>query len=77
MKSTFVLVFKADLTIKTYSSLKAIIEEFTKEEIGVSQSKLEKYEFLEPYENSIVKIDKSETKTTGDIRREKQQKIQL
>nr|WP_320037169.1 hypothetical protein [uncultured Bacteroides sp.] len=75
MKTTFVLVFKADLKIKTYSSLKAIIEDFSKEKIGVSQSKLEKYDFIEPYENSLVKIDKSETKTTGDIRREKHQKL--
>lgn len=75
MKSTFVLVFKEDLKIKTYSSLQAIIDDYAKEEIGVSRSKLEKYDFIKPYENSLVKIEKSETKTTGDIRREKQQKI--
>ena len=53
-----------------------IVEEFTKEEIGVSQSKLEKYDFnIGNYENNIVKIEKSITKTPGEIRREREQFI--
>jgi hypothetical protein len=74
MKTTFVLLFKKDLKIKTYTSLMGIIEEFTKEEIGVSQSKLEKFDFnIGNYENNIVKIEKSITKTPGEIRREREQ----
>lgn len=74
MKSIFVLLLKKTLEIKTYTSLQGVVLEFSKEEIGVSRSKLEKYDFNIPYENDIIRIEKSATKTAGDVRREKQQK---
>lgn len=71
MRITFVLLLKESLTIKTYTAMRAIHEEFTKEEIGVSRSVLEKYDFEKPYENNIVKIVRSSSMTTGEIRRQK------
>ena len=71
MRTTFVLVIKEDLIIKTYTAMRAIHEEFSKEEIGVSRSVLEKFDFDKEYENDLVKIVRSSSMTTGEIRRKK------
>lgn len=61
------------MKIYTYSSLSAIFEEFTKEELSVSLSTLQKRDFsFDYYENEKVRIELSLTKTRGDIIREKE-----
>lgn len=73
MTKTFVLLFKEPIKIYTYSSLSAIFEEFTKDELGVSLSTLQKRDFsIDLYENEKVRIELSITKTRGDIIREKE-----
>lgn len=73
MTRTFVLLFKDTFKVYTYSSLKAIFEEFTKDELKVALSTLQKRDFsFDYYENDKIKIELSMTKTTGDVRREKE-----
>ena len=73
MTKTFVLLFKEPMKIHTYSSLSAVFEEFTKDELGVSLSTLQKRDFsFDSYENDKVRIELSLTKTRGDIIREKE-----
>ena len=73
MTKTFVLLFKKQMKIHTYSSLSAVFEEFTKDELGVSLSTLQKRDFsFDSYENEKVRIELSLTKTRGDIIREKE-----
>lgn len=73
MTKTFVLLFKEPMKIHTYSSLSAVFEEFTKDELGVSLSTLQKRDFsIDSYENEKVRIELSLTKTRGDIIREKE-----
>lgn len=73
MTKTFVLLFKEPIKIYTYSSLSAIFEEFTKDELGVSLSTLQKRDFsIDLYENEKVRIELSITKTRGDIIRERE-----
>lgn len=61
------------MKIHTYSSLSAVFEEFTKDELGVSLSTLQKRDFsFDSYENDKVRIELSLTKTRGDIIREKE-----
>lgn len=73
MTKTFVLLFKDPMKIHTYSSLSAIFEEFTKDELGVALSTLQKRDFsFDSYDNEKVHIELSLTKTRGDIIREKE-----
>lgn len=73
MARTFVLLFKEPIKIYTYTSLSAIFEEFTKDELGVSISTLQKRDFsCDFYENSKVRIEVSHTRTRGDIIRERE-----
>lgn len=72
MTKTFVVIFKESMRIYTYSSLSAIFEEFSKDDLGVSISTLQKRDFsFDYYENEKVRIELSLTKTRGDIIREK------
>lgn len=60
------------MRIYTYSSLSAIFEEFSKMDLGVSLSTLQKKDLsYGSYENKKVRIEISLTKTKGDIIREK------
>lgn len=73
MTKTFVLLFKQPIMIYTYTTLSAVFEEFTKEELGVSLSTLQKRDFsTDFYENEKVRVEMSFTKTKGDIIREKE-----
>ena len=74
MTKTFVLLFKQPIKIYTYTTLSAVFEEFTKEELGVSLSTLQKRDFsIDFYENANIRIELSKTKTRGDTLREKEQ----
>ena len=74
MTKTFVLLFKQPIKIYTYTTLSAVFEEFTKEELGVSLSTLQKRDFsIDFYENVNIRLELSKTKTRGDILREKEQ----
>lgn len=73
MTKTFVLLFKKPLKIYTYTSLSAVYEEFSKEELGVSLFTLQKRDFYsEIYENEKIRLEMSLTRTRGDILREKE-----
>lgn len=74
MTKTFVVLFKEPkMKIYTYSSLAAIFEDFSKDELGVSLSTLQKRDFsFDSYDNQKVHIELSITKTRGDIAREKE-----
>lgn len=68
----FVLIYQKPLKVKTYTSLTALYEDNTATKLGVSKSKLEKYDFDHfNYVSNLVIISKTETKGTGDVRREK------
>ncbi len=68
----FTLIYQKPLKIKTYTSLTALYEDNTAVNLGVSKSTLEKYEFDRfNYVSNYVIISKTETKGTGDVRREK------
>lgn len=70
---TFVLILQKPLRIKTYSSLVALIEDNSIEVLGVSKSKLEKYDFDKfKYVSNKVVIAKTQTQSSGDVRRNKQ-----
>lgn len=51
---------------KYYGSLKGLI--LDNENLGISQSYLEKYKWLEPYENEFIIIRKGFMSSAGDIR---------
>lgn len=51
---------------KYYGSLKGLI--LDNEKLGISQSFLEKYKWLEPYENELIIIRKGMMSSAGDIR---------
>jgi hypothetical protein len=66
----YVLIHQKPLEVKTYSSLRALIEDNDVSAIGASRSKLEKFPFDRfDYVNSRYIISRSEPKTTGDVRR--------
>ena len=66
----FILIHQRPLKIKVYSSLVALIEDNDLNEIGASRSKLEKHPFdrFNFISNRVI-ISKSETLSSGDIRR--------
>lgn len=65
----YVLIQQRPLVIKTYSSLRALIEDNDLKEIGASRSKLEKYPF-DRFNYVSVRhiIALTEPKSTGDVR---------
>lgn len=74
MTKTFVLLFLEDLTVKTYSSLSAIFDDYSSEYLETSLSAMQKKKLLRfPFQNKKIKIGLSMTKSTGDIRREKEE----
>lgn len=74
MTKTFILLLKESTKIYTYSSLSAIFEEFDKETLCVSKFSLDRVDFSHDfYENEKIRIELSQTKTTGDVRRDKKQ----
>lgn len=71
----FILRYK-DGTKKGYTTLSAIYEDNTKEELGVSKYTLDRYDFSTcEYENDKCTIEVLEFKTKGDIIREREQFI--
>lgn len=72
MRKTFVLLFKDSLTIKTYTSLKGIFEEYNREQLGVSIYTLQRRDLTDSfYENNKIRIEISLTQTPGEIRRKR------
>jgi hypothetical protein len=67
----FVVIFSKPLRIKVYSSLAAVFEAYTPEELGVSRATLDRWNFDANYVNSKVVISKSYTQTAGEVRRKK------
>lgn len=65
----FVLIYQKPLRIKTYTSLTALAEDNSIDELGVSKSTLDKHPFDKfNYVSNRVIISKTETKSTGDVR---------
>ena len=74
MRAIFVLTFKETAEQRFYSSLVALAEENTREEIGVSLSTLQKYDFsFDFYENEKCTIKTSQLKSKSDVLREREQ----
>lgn len=69
----FVLVSQKPLKIQTYTSLTALIDD---NDLPVSKSKLEKWDFSFDYVDSRIIISKTEAKTAGDVRRQKKESLQ-
>lgn len=67
----FVIIFNKPLKVEVYSSLAAVIEAHGPDELGVSRSTLDKWNFDFKYVNSKVVVSKNYTQTAGDIRRKK------
>lgn len=67
----FVIIFNKPLKIEVYSSLAAVFEAHGPNELGVSRSTLDKWNFDFKYVNSKVVISKNYTQTAGDVRRKK------
>lgn len=62
----FHLTIKTNNDHKYYGSLKGLL--LDNENLGISQSYLEKYQWLEPYENEFIIIRKGFMSSAGDIR---------
>lgn len=68
----FILTY-ADGRKRGYTTLAALCEDNTREELGVSESTLQKYPLSDMnYENEKIKIEVLEFKTRGDILRERE-----
>lgn len=67
----FVVIFSKPLRIKVYSSLAAVFEAYTSEQLGVSRGTLDRWNFNFNYVNSKVVISKNYTQTANDVRAEK------
>lgn len=67
----FVIIFNKPLKVEVYSSLAAVFEAHGSNELGVSRSTLDKWNFDFEYVNSKVVVSKNYTQTAGDIRRKK------
>lgn len=65
MRKIFHLETKADNSHKYYGSLSALCSE--NKNLGVSKFTLDRFDFAEPFENSICIIRKSVMKTTGSV----------
>lgn len=69
---SFILTFD-DGRKRGYTTLAALFEDNTKEELGVSKFTLDRFDFyLMNYENSKCTIEVLDIKTRGDIIREKE-----
>lgn len=67
----FIVTFK-DGRKRAYTTLAAVYEENTKEELGVSKFTLNRYDFSIAYETEKCTIEVLECKTRGDILRERE-----
>lgn len=65
MRKIFHLEIKLDDSHRYYGSLSALCLENPK--LGVSKFTLDRFDFSEPFENSICIIRKSVIKTTGSV----------
>lgn len=66
----FVLIYQKPLKIKVYTSLVALIEDNSPDDLGASKSKLEKHFCSDfDYITHKVIISKKETLSAGDVRR--------
>lgn len=74
----YVLIQQKPLSIKSYSSLRALIEDNELAAIGASRSKLEKFPFDRfNYISSRYIIARTEPKTTGDVRNKSDNNSQI
>lgn len=64
----FHLYLKSTLEHKYYGSLKAIFIDTTNPDLGVSKFTLDRFDFVQPYENEVCVIRKGFMQSTGDIR---------
>lgn len=68
----YTLIYQKPLRVKTYSSLVALFEDNSIEQLGVSKSKLDRFDFDSTYYvSSRVIITRSRPLSAGDIRRSK------
>ena len=65
----YVLIYQRPLKIQVYSSLVALFEDNDINELGVSKSKLDKWDWNFNYTSLKVIISKRETLSSGDVRR--------
>jgi hypothetical protein len=65
----FVFIGQRPLRIRTYTSLTALYED-NKDMLGISKSTLDKWQFNSfDYVNNCYIISKTETKSTGNVRK--------
>ena len=68
----YTLIYQKPLRIKTYSSLVALCEDNSPDQLGVSKATLDRYDFKNfNYVSNRVIIAKTEPLSSGDIRRKK------
>lgn len=68
----YTLIYQKPLRVKTYSSLVALFEDNSSEQLGVSKYKLDRFDFDSTYYvSSKVIITKSIPLSSGDVRRKK------
>ena len=68
----YTLIYQKPLKVKTYSSLVALFEDNTPEQLGVSKFKLDRFDFDSTYFVSTkVIITRSIPLSSGDVRRKK------
>jgi len=65
MRKIFHLEIKSDNSHKYYGSLSALCSE--NHNLGISKFTLDRFDFTEPFENTICIIRKSVMKTTGSV----------
>lgn len=68
----YTLIYQKPLRVKTYSSLVALFEDNSPEQLGVSKYKLDRFDFDSTYYVSTrVIITRSVPLSSGDVRRKK------
>ncbi|SHF55360.1 hypothetical protein [Dysgonomonas macrotermitis] len=68
----YTLIYQKPLRVKTYSSLVALFEDNSQEQLGVSKAKLDRFDFDSTYYVSTrVIITRSVPLSSGDVRRKK------
>lgn len=68
----YTLIYQKPLRVKTYSSLVALCEDNSPEQLGVSKATLDRYDFNNYlYVSNRVIISKTEPLSSGDVRRKK------
>lgn len=65
----YILIFQKPLKIQVYSSLVALFEDNDINELGVSKSKLDKWDWNFNYTSHKIIISKREALSSGDVRR--------